>query len=362
MKIDSDILKLLTLDIPEYSKKEDGFLEIIQMSHYENVNSRVYAYFLEQKNNEKIAKSFLSALQELIKEKSEKEIEISEYICLAEDVTIKGNRIDITLNDTKNRSAIIIENKIYHHLDNDLMDYWNHFNYPNENKLGVLLTLNEHYIPEYVKDYFVNITHLEWISKVQELGIPSGIPHKFYVYLNDFFQTIENLSKNYEMNEQTEFYFEHASKILKAKETLTEAEKFINQQLQILASKLNLSVYGNSFIWRNLWDEKNKKKTFYTIIFNKLMHGEQKIQIIIELEREDKERVSELRDLLKDDELYLEMDRNSKPEKNYIHFAKRAYTLTTEEVKQFAETVQNLIVNDFDPVMNKIMNHIYPSK
>jgi len=358
--IDADLITLISMDIPEPNTSEDGFLEIVELSHYENVNSRIYAYFLNQKNNTKIARVFLQALLDVIESKIAKSINIEDYVCLTEESTGKG-RIDITLRDEINKSAVLIENKIYHHLNNDLLDYWGHFKYPSENKIGVLLTLEGHSIPENVSEYFVNIRHIEWVKRIQEIGLPSGIPHKFYIYLNDFFQTIENLSKNYEMNEQALFYFQNKSKILKANKTVDEVNKFISQQLGILASKLGLSTSGSSSnVWRNLVDKKKYRNTYYTIIFNKLLKEEQSIQIIIELFKEDKAKEKEIRELLKDDDLYLKMNKKGGSGNSYLHFAKREYKLSIEEIQDFANVVEKRIKEDFEPTMNKIMNYLHP--
>jgi hypothetical protein len=346
------------------TKKTISALEIIKKSHHENVNSSIYSYFLDKANNEKVANVFLTTLLELVEIKKNKRIVIDNYKCVTEDLTKKNNRIDITLNDTSNESAIIIENKIFHHLDNDLFDYWEHFNYSDDNKLGILLTLEEHFIPDEAIDKFINIKHSEWIDKIKEIGLPSGIPHKLYIYLNDFFKTIDNLTKNFKMNEQASFYFEHSIKILKAVETVNEANKFINNQLETLASKLNLFTYGNSMDWRNLWDKEKDSKVYYTVILTNLLNGNNKIQVIIELLKPLKDREEELRELFKNNSQYnhSEMKYNTWSSKSQVHFAKRSYKLNSDQIKDFSNVVERIIKDDFETIMTEIINYISSSK
>lgn len=358
MATNNDLIALLSLEIPKVEARELGFLEISGMAHYENVNSRIYAHFLDQSNNEKLSSLFLNSLIELIYEKSTNSISLEDFCVITEEPTIKGNRIDITLNDQNGKKVIIIENKIYHFLNNDLLDYWDHFKYEDSNKVGVLLTLNP-YINYDHSDKFVNITHLEWTTRIKTNGLPYGLPDKFYTYLNDFFRTIEYLTKKSHMNEQTKFYFEHTQKILLAKQTSDEANKFLIDQMGVLAHKLNWETYGTGTGWRNIWDKMNNCDTFYTIYYQPLIDGNFKVSIIIELIREDMKNELELKDLLETDPLYLKMVKGVSS-KNFIQFATREYTLTISEIEILADTIFGIIQKDFEPVMSKILNKFYP--
>jgi hypothetical protein len=359
--MDNDLFQFLSLKIPSSPKVEDGFLEIINQQHREVINSRIYAYFLDREKNEKVAEVFLNALLELIKRKAKKNIQFENHTCYTEVSTGKG-RIDIVIEDLLNEKTIIIENKLFYHLHNDLSDYWNHYKYKEENKVGILLTLEEHIIPEKVEKEFINITHIEWINEIQSLGLPSQLPSKYYIYLNDFFQTIQNITISDNMNDQTLFYFQHTEKILKAKETVSEAESFIENQISILASKLQLSIFGKTMSWRNFWDQEGDKKTYYTIVFEELMKGENKIKIIIELYEEDIEQKEVLRELLQGNELYEDMVINGEETKSYIHFAQKEYELTLSDIEQFSSFVYDKITTEFEPVMKLILKTLYPKK
>jgi hypothetical protein len=357
--INNELIQLLSLEIPIEPKKEIGFLEIAGMAHYENVNSRIYAYFLNQSNSKELSSLFLNALYELIIEKSSRSIELDDFSVTTEELTVLGNRIDITLNDQKGGRVIIIENKIYHILNNDLLDYWNHFKYSDENKVGILLTLYPYTHYEH-SDKFINITHLEWTTRIKTNGLPYGLPDKIYTYLNDFFRTIEYLTKRSHMNEQTKFYFEHTQKILLAKQASDEANNFLIDQMNVLASKLSWETYGTGTGWRNIWDKNNHCDSFYTIYYQPLIDGHFKVSIIIELINEDMKNENHLIKLLNEDELYKKMGRGISG-KNYLQFAFREYELTLIELEVLADTLFNIIQRDFEPVMNKILAEFYPN-
>lgn len=359
MKNLEDLTSILSLDIPREKPKSIGFLEIAGMSHYENVNSRIYAYFLDSSNHPELADLFLQSLLSILEEKTGKTIPFGEYLVNTEVKTEKGNRIDITLNCHYTKSAVIIENKIYHYLNNDLEDYWKHYGYIPENQLGVLLTLETHDIPDESKGKFINVTHIEWIQKIKAKGLPYNLPERVYTYLNDFFKTIEHLTKTTEMNEQTKFYFQHAQKMMLAKSTYDEANAFLVDQMNVLASKLGWVTYGSQLGWRNIWDAKNNCDSFYTIWYQPLIDGNFKIIIIIELIRKDKERVNELTPILENHPKMSLFSRGVE-KRDYLQFLTREYSLTIDEVSNLAESIEQKIKDDFEDIMMKILHYFYP--
>lgn len=358
----TELIELLKLDIPKEAINNVGFLEITGMAHYENVNSRIYAYFLDEQNYPELATLFVNSLQELVKDKTSKEIVLERYVVITEDLTKKNNRIDITLNDADNETVIIIENKIYHYLNNDLVDYWNHFNYKDDNKIGVLLTLYPHDIPSEVQGKFVNVTHSEWVTKIQSNGLPSKLPAQVYNYLNDFFNTIDNLTQSNVMNEQAKFYFDHSKKVQLAKATYSEAIKFIESQISQVASTIGWQVYGKYDDWKNIWDRANNLNTFYTLWYKPLLEGELKMTIIIELQGEDIQKVSGLDNALKDNENFRKLKKHGSSNKNFYHYAYQQYTMSISDLEDLANFVIRRIDEDFKDVMEIAIKHNYPGK
>lgn len=358
----TDLLDLLKLDIPEEAINNVGFLEITGMAHYENVNSRIYAYFLNEENYPELASLFVNSLQQLVKDKMSKEIVLERYAVITEDTTKKNNRIDITLNDVDNETAIIIENKIYHYLNNDLVDYWNHFSYKDDNKIGVLLTLYPHDIPSEVKGRFISVTHSEWVNKIQSTGLPSKLPVRIYNYLNDFFNTIDNLTHSNVMNEQAKFYFDQSRKVQLAKETYAEAIKFIENQISQVASTIGWQVHGRYDDWKNIWDKTNNLNTFYTFWYKPLLDGELKITIIIELYADDVQKTPELDKVLKDNKNFQKLKKHGSSNKYFAHYVYEEYTMTISELENLANFLLQRIEEDFKDVMKIAIAHNYPGK
>lgn len=353
-----ELQELLSLDIPLSNRVPDGFLEIAGIAHYENINSRIYAHFLNS-DHEGLCSSFVNALLQLVNEKSGKDLSLISHIASLETITDQKKRIDILINDKLNRTAVIIENKIYHHSRfNDLKNYWDHIGYPKENKVGVLLTLNPKTIDPKFSENFINITHSEWIGRIRDNGLPTDIPPNYSVYINDFFKTIDRLTKSYAMNEQSRFYFQHAKKIIQAKNTMDEANRFINEQLNLLSSKLGWEKHNSTSEWRNIRDNKNNINTFLTIWCKPILDGELKFSIFLELTNKDKERRTDLEVLLSDSEQFGQM-RKGDPRKNYIHFGIRNYSLTMEELERFGEHVYNIILSDFAETIVTIVKYYY---
>lgn len=358
--MNDQIIQFLTLDVPKPQKEAIGFLELIKKQYHENINSSVYAYFINCQEKA-VSDLFLNALRELILEKSEKDFSFGKPVAWCEVVTKEG-RIDIVVEDELGPNKIIIENKIFHHLHNDLMDYWNHYPIPEEDKMGVLLTPYPHAIPEEVKSYFINITHGEWIAKVKAAGLPFGTSTKNTIYITDFIQTIESLSTTYEMNDQAKFYFQHAPKILQIQDTVGAAHQFLNSQFQLIAEKLGWQVYGNSMNWRNFWDEENHLQTYLTIITEKLIRGEMKFTLILELEKEDKNKADDLANQLMDNEQFKRMKRGAAISNSMLHFGMIEYEITETELGDLAHTVLKKIKEDFASVTLESVKFLHPSK
>lgn len=353
-------LFLDTAEIP-IVKQHVGFLDIIKKTTNETINSSIYAHFLACEEDE-IKQAFLNALLSIIETKSQHKTQLSAIQVFTEYTTNTG-RIDIVIRDLINENHIIIENKIYHHLDNDLLEYWNYIKVNDDKKRGVLLTLNRHHIPEEVKDKFINITHWEWVLKVKELIDFNKIKnHNYHVYLTDFLETIEKITYTYHMNESAKFYFENAMQINAATETRQEGHKFLNDQYNLIAEKLGMQTYGNELGWKNIWDEKNTIDTYFTIIAGNILTGKElSYSIIIELYREDKNRISDLDTKFKTHDQFKNLNKGSSFNE-FHHYLIKEYNITIDELENFSDHVINNIQNDFGQLFVDIVSFLHPTK
>lgn len=226
-----ELIELLSLDVPEPLPRHVGFLEIAGREEKEVTISKVYQHFLDSSTSPEISGIFIKAIKELC----EISFKVDAVKAYTEYPATGQQRIDILLHDESNDTYIIIENKIYHTLDdNDLLNYWNSIPAPAHHKMGVILTLEPLSDPDEWKPYYTNITHSQWIDKVNEIGLPLITDSKQYIYLQDFMNTIKQITKTYDMNDQASFYFRHARKLYRAIQTKSEAQRFVNAQLDIV--------------------------------------------------------------------------------------------------------------------------------
>lgn len=337
-----------------------GFLEIIKKQTHENINSQLYAHFLECPISE-VRSAFLMALIDLVFERTKKNLKIYAPTIIREKYTPKRNRIDIVVDDSARKTAIIIENKINHHVANDFVDYWDTYSdYPEANRVGVLLTKEKTEIPVEVYDYFVNITHTEWINKVERLLDLNQIPGNYKVYFQDFINTIKNFSKMYDMNESARFYFRNAKQLLKAEESIKQAHNFINAQMDFVATELGWETYGTDVNWRNIWDGHNSIHIYFTVLTENLVKGEMEFTIILELFDDIIKSKDELTELLRNNEKF---DLNYLPvahTQHHMHFQRKDYRIAEEDLERLGEIILTKIREDFADITLRAIKHIYP--
>ena len=340
-------------------KNKIGFLEIIRKQHYENINSNLYAHFLSCGINE-IRSLFLDSLLSLISEKANKQLYFTNEKVSTEILTASNGRIDFVIEDFNTQNTIIVENKIYHELRNDLLDYWNHYKIDSSKKVGILLTLYPFKVPDIVEKEFINITHLEWINRIKENYTAEMLTGNYKVYVEDFINTIESLTLTNTMNESAKFYFEHAQQVLKANETLREGQVFLNNQLQEIASKIGWQTFGSDMNWRNFWDENNHLDTYLTIITRNIIEGKLNFRLILELNREDKKRLADVIAVFENHPQAIG-NLNGYSKGTYVHFLSKDYTLTIEELANFADVVVAKIKDDFAEITIDVIKYLYPN-
>lgn len=198
--------------VPVIKNKPKTFLGIAKQPHYENVLSNMYAFFFDVNEVHGFRDLFITSLIEIIREcgleeKSNSFEKFSDFNCETEFTTKKGGRIDLLLKNKE--QAILIENKVYHNLNNDLEDYWSTIKLTDEKKIGVVLSL--HRIPIIAHHGFINITHLSLMKKVM-----SNVGHyllksdpTYLVFLKDLYQNVINMSTKSIKKEDIKFYREN---------------------------------------------------------------------------------------------------------------------------------------------------------
>lgn len=179
---------------------DKSIMSIASIEHLENVWSNIYAYYLDDTGVHGLGPVFLRCLERLIHKKSGRMVNLTGAVVKREVSTIKGNRIDLLIQAPE--QSVIIENKIYHRLNNDLEDYWLSVNGNDASKTGIVLTLSHNLTNN---PHYVNITHLEWMTEVEkEIILNSVILNSATsTLLNDFISTIKRVSgtmNDYDVN------------------------------------------------------------------------------------------------------------------------------------------------------------------
>lgn len=231
-KIEETIEKIKKVYKPK-KKRESTFMEITRYPHYEIVCSNILAFYFKVEEEHQLKDLFLRALMKTINKPmiNSDSIEVER-----EYKTIKGNFIDIVIYNEK--TAIGIENKIFSSVYNDLEDYANTIEEINQNNYKIILSLKDE-SDSAIHSNYINVTYKRLFENVKEmLEQEADKSNKWYLYLKEFIQTIENL-------ENKERFMER--KVIEWAKNYTEEIENINEFLYDMnhAEKEVLEWYEN---------------------------------------------------------------------------------------------------------------------
>ncbi|NDP21448.1 MAG: PD-(D/E)XK nuclease family protein [Paludibacter sp.] len=343
--------------IPKIKRRPKTFLGIAKQPHYENVMSNIYAFYFNVNEVHGMHDLFITSLLELINEttlgKLKNVNEINDFDVDTEVTTIKGGRIDLLLSSQDH--AIIIENKVYHTLNNDLQDYWSSIRVIDnneDNKIGIVLSLNKLNI---IHPQFVNITHLDFLKRViQNSGsYLMEAKDKYVVFLKDFYQNTLNMSKSELDSKELKFYFDNQAKIIEAKDfyfaVRTHVANQVEQVVKLIEEPFILQTpkgkYGERL--RFYLSPKNKN-LMITVFFNRLLTIERRLILVVEL----KEGLLQSKEHYKQINFTEEEGFINKPEfytngnSRYCHFAEMTYILNDDEVSNLAQFIAEKLNTD----------------
>ncbi len=357
--------------IPTIKRQPKTFLSIAKQPHYENVISNIYAFFFTVEEVHGVQDLFMASLLDIINQ-SERDLQkkvhqITDFTVDTEVSTNKNGRIDLLLSSENH--AIIIENKIYHTLGNDLEDYWQSTPViPNDesNKIGIVLSLNKLH-PNH--DHFINITHLELLQRVM-LNLGKYIltaNDKYVIYLKDFYQNITNLSKSEMNSKDLKFYLDYQKNILEAVELQDAVRRHIIDHVENVARLTNEGFIISKS--RGVLNERlrflvspNNKNLMITIVFEKLLTKDRELILIVEMKY----------DLLKSKELYrsitfseqekarLKDDFYTDLKNDWCHFAYKDYKITEENFVNLSKFIVEKLERDHLLTIYKKLDAIIP--
>ena len=228
-ELQTEFAELLRTTLVIESEPHPSFLEICGFPHYEEIISNWYAFFFNTDGPHGLKSLFIDSLVEIVNATGKlSEIPLYNKCQVIREHSVTGKSIDILLYDEAEeddeqsfRNVIIIENKIYASLYNDLDLYFKNVS-AEESKTGIVLSLASH---TQMPNNYVNIIHKNLLDSVMR-NLGKYLLHandKYLLLLKDFVQQIQLFSKTANMKQYVRFYFEHAEKINQLNEVKSKA-------------------------------------------------------------------------------------------------------------------------------------------
>lgn len=294
-KIDYSKIKLNPSDIPVIIKQKKTFLGIAKQPHYENVMSNILAFYFNTTEEHGFGSLFIDTLQKIIQEKIKdknllKVPNLGANFEIFTEYVIEKKRIDILMRSED--KAIAIENKVYHHLNNDLNIYWKAIQEKKE-KIGIVFSLRP--VSDINHDHFINITHLEFMDRIFDKINPDSNTidenykndNEYYVFLKDLYQNTKNLSNSYMKKDEVEFYYKNTEAINRAKDFHGHVLHFIKNEVYLAGKSLD----GFNWVKPPKYNEdrlryfvcKDNKDLMFTVVFDGLMKIDKTLELYIEV-------------------------------------------------------------------------------
>lgn len=349
----SDFLNQHT--IPLIKGKPKTFLGIAKQPHYENVLSNIYAFYFVVEEVHKLSDLFIKSLLELINSstlaKGEPVFEtFLNFEVSTEYGTKNRKRIDVLLQN--NEQAIIIENKVYHTLNNDLDEYYTEIN--TSNKIGIVLSLYP--ISDIKHPRFINITHLQLITQVQ-LNLGNYVLNandKYLVFLKDFSQNIINLSHPIMEKENIQFYYKNQKEINQLVKIKFKLREHILSQVVIAGNLLeDVNKYeprANSQHDKRLvyYISKKNPDLMITVLYENLLTEEKRMHIAVEMVGallNDRTIYNQI-EFTEEERHYAFAEHFKTTNVNWSHFAVAHYYPTDDEISNLSEFILDKLKED----------------
>ncbi len=347
--------EILIADIKAIPQKVTTLFDIAGFPHRETVMSNFYAFYLDPNGQHQFGDLFLTALSEIIYQKKELKNELSVInnfdICKIERevLTNKGNYIDIVITEPSDNfneaeNAIIIENKIYADVYNDLSDYFNSVKVKKK-KIGIVLSLRVEQGLSKDKD-FINITHDELLSQVEQScgSYFLNADIKQIIILKEFIQNIKSMTQTNNLNEQYEFIFKHQEKIKKISELYSTIKADMFRQVNDVCDKLGLELTLQSKLNSQYRIFLSKcGMVYFTVWLENYFNKDGKVYISVQLNGKGIESISKINEIQFDEEEKKIMRKLETNRKDYFICAEIADKPKIEDIKNFTDYVYNKI-------------------
>lgn len=179
------------LEQPPERKK--AFLEIIGISHLESISSKLLGFFFDTEENHGLNDLCIQALYSCLGKKLDEAVRTSSVE--REVATEEGSRIDIIIDCYDD--LIVIENKLFHDINNPFLTYVSYAESIKEDKkvYYVILGIDK---PITLPEQFVFISHFDLADEINKrLGSYLMEADQHYVtLLIDYLHAVENFNPN----------------------------------------------------------------------------------------------------------------------------------------------------------------------
>lgn len=362
----ADLLELLDALPQKRVRVRPDLFSLSGIAHYEEVLSNWYAFFFDGNGPHGLGTLFLDTLLELHPEGNQ--IKSGGALRVKRELTtVNGKAIDIVLHDGAEKEpgiaeaehGIVIENKVYHELVNDLGEYWDSVRA--ENKIGVILCL-KHVVSEDTR--FKIIKHKDLIDAVvAKLSFTAAVPEPYRQYLLDLHQNIHELSAHMEYSSEVKFYLEHAERIQRVTQLESAFKEYLKTQLRIVAEYLGVELYPSGQRYWYLC-EPNEDQVYYTVLLDEVLDKGINGELIVVVELHGTKGL-DLKPFYEAARIHLKPEVHPdqpvhRSGANYIQYAPIRIPLVDIGTAKFRETVLNRIQSDLAPIL-KVANEFKAS-
>lgn len=222
------------------------YLEIAGKAHKEDTISNILAFFFSSEQPHGLGSLFVDSFLTCMG------IEAGELIgqveAYREVYTAKGKRIDLVI-ETEG-TVLVIENKINHWLHNDLDEYAAHAyrHYKNKKIFLAVLSIDA----QQCRHSFINVTYERFLEEVNKriLYIKLDASNRYYLMLQDFFQTLKNLRFKTMINEEIRaFFIEHKDVITQFKKESDNLDREVSNRAYQLLQKVTTRADVQKLVW-----------------------------------------------------------------------------------------------------------------
>ncbi|MEC4009244.1 PD-(D/E)XK nuclease family protein [Myroides odoratimimus] len=348
--------------LPNTTQIQDTFFSATKMTRREELWTNLYAFFFDCNAQHNQGTLYIETFLKIINQKFilKDKITLQNFYTLkTEEPTLKGGRIDLLIEDKQ--TSLIIENKVGHHLNNDLKDYYDSIT--NQNKIGIVLSIKK-YSKSELTEHFINISHEELIQVMYaayEKNKEQG-ELKYNILFEEFYKNVINESKTINM-EQINFYLNNTEVINKIVLIKEQYEQHISKQIIDIEQIYNEEFDFELLTQRHILYLKNKSNPDlrFTLLYNNLFKEKPSICIIVELQYN---LLTKFRNNYKLDSFSFDdteqrclINEFTKNKHNWGHFAIQHFDLSQDNIINLAEFInielnKSAVLNIYKKITN----------